>query len=515
MALNDAKRRRVDAPDVLTAGDATFLGAEIGLEVESFLEREGVDEKAAEYLRNSAPEIQLAVMEQGSLAEMQKPSGALTARIRAAEQRLWKLPKEAVIGEAVEQFLAQEVGVDEKAAEYLRKASPMVQRAVVEQGGLSGARSPSGALTGRIRAAEAQCRDSSAPWAAANPEGMQQRFLRPEWMAQQFLAAGKGWGMGPAAAQGWGMGPTQGWGMAPTQGWGMAPAAGKGCGMAPAAGKGCGMAPTAGKACGMAPTAGKACGMAPATVVADDIDARVELFLCEHSDVVDDKAADYLRSCPADVKQNVLDQGGLSGTRNPSGALTRRIKNAMSSGGACGSSWPLSEQAWAPQQNMQSAGGTMDLAVEEFLAGVSVDDKAADYLRKAPAQVQRVVLDQGGFNGAQSPSASLTGRVKAAMQAVGGPSGSMGWANANAWMPANADLSDPQGPTLVSHEVENFLSQVDVDDKAKDYLRKASPEVQRYVLDQGGLGGAFSPSKALTGRINRAMQLFQGDGSLF
>merc|ERR1719335_1970552 len=80
-------------------------------DVEQFIQDEGVDEKAAEALRELEPELQEQVMSRGTLSEGRNPSAMLIGRVRDA--------KKTVGLNQVEQFI-QEQGVDEEAAQGLR-----------------------------------------------------------------------------------------------------------------------------------------------------------------------------------------------------------------------------------------------------------------------------------------------------------------------------------------------------------------------------------------------------------
>merc|ERR1712012_691958 len=57
-------------------------------QVQRFLEEEGIDDQAADFMWKVSSEVQRAVLSLGSLANTRSPSGALTSRIRAAEKEL-------------------------------------------------------------------------------------------------------------------------------------------------------------------------------------------------------------------------------------------------------------------------------------------------------------------------------------------------------------------------------------------------------------------------------------------
>lgn len=513
---SDAKRPRLE--DTSGLDTATL--------VEEYLKNEGIDEKASEYMRSSTEEVQRAVLAQGTLAGMRSPSGALTSRIRAAEQQLWKLPDNTKLCEAVEQFLNQEEGIDEQAADYLRKSSPMVQRAVLEQGGLNGARSPSGALTSRIRAAEVSWKNSSAGWM---PD-----YVSP-WWSSPGTKGGKGGGAG-SQAQGrylsdkdvdsrveeflvenaevddkaadylrkcpthvkqyvldlGGLGGARSPSGALTTRIKNAMMWGGGCG---AFGPG-----------QMAPWEPPQKFQSKDSFAGWTIERAVEEFLASVS--VDEASADFLRKAPPQAQRIVLDQGGLNGAASPSAALTTRVKAAIQTVGG---------PPWLP-------GGTTSMPtvldtkpteeeVESFLRRVDVDEKAQDFLRKAPPAVQRAVLQQGGLGHATCPSGALTSRIIRAMQQARAAAASGGWSSGCGCWPSAGSGGCGWGGCGASgawnmnleQAVEEFLSQTSVDDKAADFLRKSPPDVQRAVLDIGGLEGARSPSGALTSRIKNVL----------
>jgi hypothetical protein len=108
-----------------------------------------VDSHAGSALRGSTREVQRAVLRQGSVAGSKNPSAKLISRIREAEDE--KLPADLSGRVAA---LIDSAGIDSHARTVLTSASSRVQRAVVAQGSLAGAKNPSAKLIARVRDAE-------------------------------------------------------------------------------------------------------------------------------------------------------------------------------------------------------------------------------------------------------------------------------------------------------------------------------------------------------------------------
>jgi len=133
--------------------------------VDAYCRANGVDAAAQDTLRRVDPAVAQVVMEKG-VGTARNPSSALLARIRDVESRMVgssngrdrghdSAPpprKRSRLEDDVEAFIRSN-GVDEMAADALRRCSPDVQEAVMEKG-VGGARNPSSALLARIRDAE-------------------------------------------------------------------------------------------------------------------------------------------------------------------------------------------------------------------------------------------------------------------------------------------------------------------------------------------------------------------------
>eukprot|EP00747_Dinoflagellata_sp_TGD_P167869 gnl/TRDRNA2_/TRDRNA2_193117_c0_seq1.p1 gnl/TRDRNA2_/TRDRNA2_193117_c0~~gnl/TRDRNA2_/TRDRNA2_193117_c0_seq1.p1 ORF type:complete len:327 (+),score=63.62 gnl/TRDRNA2_/TRDRNA2_193117_c0_seq1:56-1036(+) len=175
-----------------------------------------------------------------------------------------------------------------------------------------------------------------------------------------------------------------------------------------------------------------------------NIDQLIEQFVAEN--FIDEVAAGFLRLEEKYVKQAVINGGSLAGCANPSAALLERVKNAKQSGPreprggwnggmGMGGGWqqPQQEKAPAPMNHMgasmmsmmmqgQSAGaGASPEEVEAFIVQYQLDDRAASALREEEPEVQRAVIDRGGFTGASNASAAVLGRIKATRKYSGKP----------------------------------------------------------------------------------------------
>jgi len=131
---------------------------------------------------------------------------------------------------------------------------------------------------------------------------------------------------------------------------------------------------------------------------------------------VDERAANDLKSCSAEIQRKVLARGELSTARNPSAAVLARIRDARSSPSVGGGG---------------GGGGARSEEVEDFIKNNEVDESAADMLRSASPTVQRTVLSRGELKTARNPSSALLSRIRDAKSGGGdrdrdrGPDGGM------------------------------------------------------------------------------------------
>lgn len=136
--------------------------------------------------------------------------------------------------------------------------------------------------------------------------------------------------------------------------------------------------------------------------------------------------------------------------------------------------------------------------VEQFLTDSGIiGDPASDDFRGCPPDVQRIVMDRGGFEGTSNPAASLIGRIKKAREQCGSVFEGKGKGGGTSSRGASLDP-----PT--SEELEMFLMEAGIFDSAGDDFRGCPPDVQKIVMDRGSLVGTQNPSASLIGRIKKA-----------
>lgn len=212
-----------------------------------------------------------------------------------------------------------------------------------------------------------------------------------------------------------------------------------------------------------------------------DLGGEVEDFLAQCN--IDERAMDAFRKCTPEVQQAVLDRGSLEGARNPSSALLGRVKDAQAAcsgsgsggrGGGGGGGGGRGERDNGRNQVPQ----VDPSLIEHFLQEANVDDRAAEALRTASPQAQQYVLDRGSLQDARNPSSALCGRLKE------GASGRM----------------------VVFQEVDLFIRDNNLDEKAAEALRTATPMAQRFCLDRGSLQDARNPNSAVIGRLRDARE---------
>eukprot|EP00928_Gymnodinium_smaydae_P027572 TRINITY_DN21286_c0_g1_i2.p1 TRINITY_DN21286_c0_g1~~TRINITY_DN21286_c0_g1_i2.p1 ORF type:complete len:278 (-),score=77.15 TRINITY_DN21286_c0_g1_i2:163-996(-) len=109
-----------------------------------------------------------------------------------------------------------------------------------------------------------------------------------------------------------------------------------------------------------------------------------------------------------------------------------------------------------------------------------LEERAAQRLRGAPEEVQRMVLGRGTLSGTRNPSAVLISRVRNAEDGL---------------KPVTVPASD---------DVERFLKVENVEPHAAARLRRSTPIVQKLVIARGTLSGTRDPSAVLMTRIRDA-----------
>lgn len=216
----------------------------------------------------------------------------------------------------------------------------------------------------------------------------------------------------------------------------------------------------------------------------DPLSTEVERFLATND--VDTRAEAALRMQAPTVQRAVLDRGHLHDAQNPSAALMSRIQIATDHLAF------MKQQSSVTGGSSSSSGGGCSQSsacpeVEEFIRDNVLDDKAARELRDADPRIQQGVLSLGRINNCTNPSAICIARIRAARSNP---------------MPTDRDGSQSQE---MRDEVERFLQENEVDQRAATVLRAQGPDVQRAVLDRGDLTDCDNQSTALMGRIKVAI----------
>ncbi|CAK0866667.1 unnamed protein product [Prorocentrum cordatum] len=170
---------------------------------------------------------------------------------------------------------------------------------------------------------------------------------------------------------------------------------------------------------------------------------------------VDSRAAEDLKDCVPEIQRKVLARGDLSTARNPSAALLARIRDAR-----------VEVRGGGGGNDAHRAGGSVGLPstkdIDDYVTSSGVGERAAEALRTASPTVKRIVLASGPITGAADPSAVLMDRIEGARSGRGG---------------GNAD-------------VEDFIKDNELDDRAAADLRDLAPDLQRVVLARGDLRSA-------------------------
>jgi len=199
--------------------------------------------------------------------------------------------------------------------------------------------------------------------------------------------------------------------------------------------------------------------------------------------------------------------------------------------------------------------------VEAFIEESGIDERAADALRSTNAEIQRAVMQRGDLRDARNPSSAVLGRIRDAQQGTMGP-GATQWGPAGrgysggpitpiaegcggfggrnnsgvfnafggadhggGWGGGGSRGETRHTPTArlgsrstmrkqsIEDEVEEFIMENALDERASSALRQAGPSVQRLVLDRGGLTDTMNPSSALIGRLRDAGNRAPANGS--
>mmetsp|Transcript_33240 Transcript_33240/g.91593 ORF Transcript_33240/g.91593 Transcript_33240/m.91593 type:complete len:566 (+) Transcript_33240:217-1914(+) len=140
--------------------------------------------------------------------------------------------------------------------------------------------------------------------------------------------------------------------------------------------------------------------------------------------------------------------------------------------------------------------------VETFISTSRLDETAARNLRAEPPHIQAAVIDRGTLAECYNPSSALIGRIRdAKLEIKYGRSHAAGPAPLGAPSSGLAAQLDNGSATT---DVERFISENLLDEKAATNLRQEPPQIQRAVIDRGSLRECTNPSSALIGRIRDA-----------
>lgn len=131
--------------------------------------------------------------------------------------------------------------------------------------------------------------------------------------------------------------------------------------------------------------------------------------------------------------------------------------------------------------------------VETFIAEHDLDDKAADALRGESPAIQKAVMECQDLEGVRNKSSTIMGRISKAKW--GGLAG-----------------SGKRAVSFQAGDIENFIAENGVDEKAATMLMNESPSVQQAVLDAGSLQGSRNASASLIGRIKKIKESGGGGG---
>jgi len=509
-------------------------------DIDDFILDNDLDDRAADALRGSKPAVQRVVLDRGTLRDTRNPSSAVLGRIKDAQlgssgpgqgsgavrsaghpaasresstiQWAGGNAEDLEAFKNVEDFITAN-DLDERAADAIRGCGLEVQQAVLARGSLRDARNPSSALLGRIK-------DVSN---ILGPTGGGHRPIVntapvPSVVPSRASWVDNVWGSGARCE---GVGPV------------------------------------------MNGVVGHAQNLTRQDVenfiVANAVDERaadallgsppyIQRAVLERGDLRD------ARNPSSAVLGRIKDAQAGPGVTTHARAGSWGVSGCGdSSWGASRSAQPLPSVAWgnstfgAHEQVFWQGGNSWNGSgdVQEFIKVNGLDDRAAEALLGCPLEVQRAVLLRGDLQDARNPSSAVLGRIRDAQQAgAGGVGGGCTGCNMGAGSVANVGgawgtggpmswksgfaMSDgysrddasgyswPNGPSRglggspatssrgLAGEVEEFIRENALDDRASDAIRGCHPDVQRAVLDRGTLRDARNPSSAVLGRIRDA-----------
>mmetsp|Transcript_109600 Transcript_109600/g.199576 ORF Transcript_109600/g.199576 Transcript_109600/m.199576 type:complete len:595 (+) Transcript_109600:78-1862(+) len=220
-------------------------------------------------------------------------------------------------------------------------------------------------------------------------------------------------------------------------------------------------------------------------------EVQVEEFI--QSNTLDERAADCLRNAGPDVQYAVMSRGNLHDARNPSSAALGRIKEAQQKGAGRGYGGGNLYQ--------RAVDDALAATVQAFVTQNNLDERAQDALMNSPSDVVQAVIGRGSLADAKNPSSAVLGRIKDAKAA--------GYGQTQALVPMTADVMAGAGfgfgamfgGQTLDQEVENFIMDGGVDERAAQAFRCAEDAVKRWIMGKGSVRDARNPSSALLARL--------------
>eukprot|EP00927_Polykrikos_kofoidii_P028705 TRINITY_DN24990_c0_g1_i1.p1 TRINITY_DN24990_c0_g1~~TRINITY_DN24990_c0_g1_i1.p1 ORF type:complete len:1638 (-),score=319.69 TRINITY_DN24990_c0_g1_i1:93-5006(-) len=458
-------------------------------DIDQFVRINDIDSRAADSLRECALHVQEEILERGDFRTARNPSSALMALIKEVQGRRAGPPRPRSsdanafrtgdLQRDIAEFLSANV-VDDRAADALRDSVPYVQEWVLERGSLGNARNPSSVLLSRIRDATAEMPADIRPpfeWGQPSGSSRQRDWAGPSGgvgrtdlaeAVEHFIVAN---GVDTMAAN-----------------------ALRNCSpaaqdyvvergdMRNAQNPSSALLARIKEANANIPGSGS---------FRRSTDVDVEEFIKSYD--LDDRSVDALRDLPADAQEDVLSRGSLANARNPSSVLLSRIRDAVTKAGGSHGAKHANNDAGPPRSDTRHGGGTSRIAdeVEDFIRSSDVDENAAEALRACDPQMQEHVLNKG-IHGARNPSSALLARIRDAKTAAAQPD------RGPQRGPVSGDLN------VFPHDVEEFITRNDIDERASELLRSSPKMVQEYVLERADLRTARNPSSALMALIKEA-----------
>ncbi|CAL1131384.1 unnamed protein product [Cladocopium goreaui] len=506
--ISKAKRTMDPALLAIPQGPSAF-------EVEEFIQENGLDERAASALQGSAQWLQRQVLDQGSLHGCRDRNAGLMGRLRRAQQAPSfadgvRSQASTATRQEIERFILDN-DLNERAADALRSAGSSVQRQVLDQGSLFGTREPSAACIGRIAKIQ---KSGQEGWGTPSCPSLDdvERFIyenrldqraavalegAPPMVQQSLLAQGHLGGNATDASR-----ACLAQIRATSQEFSNTPAAASAAldeveqfirenGLDASASNALRSALPAVQrqvleqgsltSC-REPSAACVSRLRKAKVWADGNDAHiaspndVERFIQEHD--LNERAADALRGVPPEVQAEVLAQGSLATCRDPNAGCIGRIAKAQA--------------AFKHRTELPPTGPSAE-ELTAFVREHNLSERCVATLHEVSAPVLRAVLDQGSLRGCRDPSAGCMGRIKKAVK-----DGSLrrGTKRQHEVAPAGG----------LNREVDRFVMDHELSDRAATVLREQVPEVQEMVLQGGSMRGTRDMSAVCMGRISKAVQ---------